>query len=137
MTDGARGLSRRQAIQRVGAGVIVAWAAPEILDTTAAFGAAASAAPCPTCSKGCVNTSDFHPCGFDARNFGFETCGCRPLVTGACFCHEDVDCTKATACSSDSDCTQQGYRCIVTDCCAIEAGKQSVCAPCGTLPVYA
>jgi hypothetical protein len=131
------GLTRRQAIQRIAAGAAVAWTAPEIIHATASYAAAASAAPCPVCSQGCVNNSDFHPCGFDARNVGFETCGCRPLVTGACFCHEDVDCHRATVCASDVQCLP-GYRCIVTDCCLIQAGKQSVCAPlCGNLPVYA
>jgi hypothetical protein len=132
-----RGLTRRQAIERMAAGVAVAWTAPEILHTTAAFGAVASPAPCPECSKGCVNSSDFHVCGHDPRNIGFEDCGCRPLAAGgACFCHEDVDCTKARVCTSDGDCPS-GYRCIVTDCCEAIAGKPSVCAPpCGTLPVY-
>jgi len=148
VTKPTHGITRRRAIQRMAAGTAVVWAAPELIHAGVAYAATTSSATCPVCSQGCVNTSDFHPCGVDARNtllvggviLDFTVCGCRPLAAGGCFCHEDVYCIRATACSSDADCTAaglSGYRCIVTDCCLVQAGKPQVCAPpCGTLPVY-
>ena len=144
------GMTRRQAISRMAAGTAVAWTAPELIHSAMAYGATVSSAACPVCAVGCVNTSDFHPCGVDPRNkltvngvvLDLTVCGCRPLAGGGCFCHEDVYCPFTTACTSDADCATvglTGYRCIVTDCCGLPAngGRERVCAPpCGTLPTY-
>jgi hypothetical protein len=100
-----KGVSRRSALKRIGAGAAVAWTAPVLMSVrTPAF------AQTPTCTPGACPECQFGlQCG--------QNCACVGIPV-ECFCSDIGTCYfDAPVCETDADCTD------IT-------GPGSRCAPC-------
>jgi hypothetical protein len=121
---GARRVSRRAILKRLGAGAAVAWTAPVVLSMKVpAF--AASPAGCVDCAgTGCGDNPSCGPngdCFLQCRADGSECVCLSP--NGFCF-----------GCASDADCAQfgSGYVCTQSCICA----TTGCAAPCGSSAPY-
>jgi hypothetical protein len=109
-TEGAREVSRRSELKKLGAGAPVAGSAPTLL-TWGAHAGAGSPAPC-DCSNNCAIGN----CGPEGSN-----CSCALKTDGTCACFIPACNQPGTVCSVDTDCPP-GTACVAA-CCG-----QPVCA---------
>jgi len=115
------GISRRKMLQRIGAGVAIAWTAPILTS----IGTPAFAAGSGTCAQGdCFSTcgQGFTACSQHCGDQGLGVC----FVTteGGCACAANDTCGSHGFCTTSSDC-DAGYVCLATTtCCGV-----SVCEP--------
>jgi hypothetical protein len=121
--DAATGISRRNALKRIGAGAAVAWTTPAIMSMSTAA-SAGSPSPCVPgtgpCGKGapCDVHADCGPPG--------SGCACFFLTDGTQFCSAgEYGCNGTLLCETNDDCPC-GWACV-SSCC-----PQSECRPpCG------
>lgn len=116
--DEPRGLSRRSALTRIGAGAAVIWSAPTLL-SIGASASAASGVPCNACSNNDIACDGLNACE------GGCNCWVRADGAGNC-CGVAVEfCSPSNACGAANSCPA-GYTCVST-CCG------NICvAPCGS-----
>jgi hypothetical protein len=106
-TTTGRGISRRSALKKIGAGAAVAWTAPVLMSAVApAFAASFATAPCPGCCAqacGCASTC------------ASGSCFCNLTTEGDCFCRVGAPACPPS-CTTSGDCPA-GQRCLVSTCC--------------------
>jgi hypothetical protein len=103
-----RHLTRRTALKGIGAGAAVAWTAPAILSSAAAFGASSGSAPCTSPCDQCFDLNAT-ACGKSASGV---PCLCSATAEGVCLCSADEFDANFTTCNSTADCPG-GENCLV------------------------